>query len=1768
INGAEDNAAPASSDWTLAIDEDETYTFTVSDFPFTDTDTGDALDHVTITSLPSNGVLTYNGTAITGPLPSGGLVVSASDITSGLLTYTPGEHEPTDDTDPSTPINDGTGYADFTFTVSDGVEDSGSQTTTINVTPVADTPILNASLGNPTANYEAAVSDEYYSPENVTQIMEDMGLTSEIYTPIGTNDGEVIWGTDGADNIIGNGGNDLIFADPDGQGAFGPPDQAQGGEGDDVIVGSDQADHFYGMQGSDIIVSLDSSAIDSIYGGHDPFYDPYNTDPQGTEDTSTDVAIFSQASWDYTVFESSNSLEQGDNGDRALYLNANDGSDDNLAYDIEEYWFTDGRYEWDGSQLVWVGDLPTVEYDLPQSFTYSLDIDATFVDLDNSEIHSVTVSGLADGVLLSAGSYDVATGTWSLSPSELSGLTMTVPVDTADFNVTVTARAEEQANGDFQQVSQVLNVSVPDLAPVAGDSVVNGIEDTTVVFSSSDFNFTDPEGDGMASITVQSLETTGTLRLNGVDVSVGDIITQAQLDAGALTFEPQANDFGNSYDAFEFTVNDASSTGSDSATMTINIAPVNDAPEFLSGTDTASTPANVDVYTLSADEGTTADTTIGSVTAIDADGDDLTYSITGGNTGGLFEIDAQTGAISVTRTVADTDVGSHSLTVSVTDNAGGVDTATVNIALNDVNNQPVALDDTVTIAADSGATVIDVLSNDTDADSDSLTVTAVTQPTHGTVTLLGGVVSYTPEAGFTGTDTFTYTVSDGNGGTDTGTVTVGVPELNDNYGEVYEEAMLLGSNPSSPNEETTGNLLGDDAGLPNGLTLDVNIVGGTVDNSAAGLSVITTAENNVLTVNTDSSSANFGDYTYTLLQPLDHVLTEQDFTNGPEGWSGSGVSEQGDRLRLNQDATATQTFTYADMAGQEVVVEFDLEVSNGWDTSGNSQDYFNITANGTTVYSISPSGGSSVAVSVPVTLDANGQVTLALNANTTANSERAFVDNFSVHATELTDTFTYTLSDGAGFSDSANLNIVIHDDLADTPRDYNESHNINEDQDVSAGDFNLLDNATPQSGSTVESVSDVSIFINGSDASSDFTVTSGSTGSGEVARYTFVHNATYASAELVVYENGEVTWENGYTNLLDFMSPGDMAQLQIGYTSSVGGVTDTSTATVNISGVNDGPVAVVDSGLTSGGFASEFWVYNQGVDGPNLASIAQVIGFSGSTDPDATFISTGFNYSVVRGDSNYSQNQNLGTDDHLENWLADGGDDGSVIRNTSESSGDAIVRFAGAFEVESDGTYTLDIRHDDGFIVFIDGVETFTADFITAPSQFEETTFLTAGTHDVEIYYWDQGGEYVFDGSLYDSSGSDLWTPANVSYRGVPISTDEDESVNIDVLANDWDPEGDSLTVIGVTDGSFGTVTTNGNSVTYSPNAGFFGLDSFTYTISDGNGGTDTVTVPVEVRPENNPADIDLDGDDSSGKDGSDYYTADPLWNPINVVDSDVSITDIDGSNLFSAQIQITNPLAGDVLIVDESSLPSSIGFSYNAGSGIGLLSGFATIAEYEAALELVQLDNDNSNLVGDRVVEISVNDGNDQSAVATSTIRVTNNRSEGNSGDDTIDNSWATTQTVAISGKGGDDTLTAGSLNDSVMGGAGDDTLIGGAGDDVLVGGVGADTFAWQLTDQGTVGAPAQDVVLDFNGSQNDVLDLSDLLQGEEASTDLSEYLHFETSGGDTVVHVSSNGGYSSGYDAAQTDQTITLEGVSLTGSDDNDIINQLITNGQLHID
>ncbi|MFC4723581.1 Ig-like domain-containing protein, partial [Geojedonia litorea] len=150
----------------------------------------------------------------------------------------------------------------------------------------------------------------------------------------------------------------------------------------------------------------------------------------------------------------------------------------------------------------------------------------------------------------------------------------------------------------------------------------------------------------------------------------------------------------------------------------------------------------------------------------------------------------------------------------------GTDTATANenITVNAVNDAPVAVDDLSTTDPNVAVT-IPVLTNDTDIDGDTLSVSSiVTTPTNGTVVINGDdTITYTPNPGFNvGTDTFEYEVCDGSGLCDIALVTVEVPKTflpptaNPDTNSTLENTTLtvaagsgLLSNDTDPNADET-----------------------------------------------------------------------------------------------------------------------------------------------------------------------------------------------------------------------------------------------------------------------------------------------------------------------------------------------------------------------------------------------------------------------------------------------------------------------------------------------------------------------------------------------------------------------------------------------------------------------------------------------------------------------------------------------------------------------------------------------------------------------------------------------------------------------------------------------------------------------------------------------------------------------------------------------------------------------------------------------------
>ncbi|MGD8119267.1 Ig-like domain-containing protein, partial [Vibrio sp. TRT 29B02] len=239
-------------------------------------------------------------------------------------------------------------------------------------------------------------------------------------------------------------------------------------------------------------------------------------------------------------------------------------------------------------------------------------------------------------------------------------------------------------------------------------------EDTTLEIPHSQLLANDFDVDG-DTLTITSVSMT--------DPSHGEV----KLVGGNVVFEP-ADNF-NGVTTFKYTISDGNG-GTDTATVTVNVKPVNDAPEFISGNDQPGDAPNVDVYDFkSVPEQSKAGTLIGVVKAEDVDGDELTYSFSNGElTNGVFNIDPNSGEITLNKEIDDADLGSFELVVEVKDGNGSKDTATVNVDLTNVEE-----DSEIIIDKDEGDSDQGSVTEDLDTDPDT---TGVQLEVSGTLTVI------------------------------------------------------------------------------------------------------------------------------------------------------------------------------------------------------------------------------------------------------------------------------------------------------------------------------------------------------------------------------------------------------------------------------------------------------------------------------------------------------------------------------------------------------------------------------------------------------------------------------------------------------------------------------------------------------------------------------------------------------------------------------------------------------------------------------------------------------------------------------------------------------------------------------------------------------------------------------------------------------------------------------------------------------------------------
>ncbi|WP_371357644.1 tandem-95 repeat protein, partial [Hydrocoleum sp. CS-953] len=222
----------------------------------------------------------------------------------------------------------------------------------------------------------------------------------------------------------------------------------------------------------------------------------------------------------------------------------------------------------------------TIEEDSSHRFA---ETDFSFDDIDGDTLASITITSLPTTGTLQLNETDV-TANQIITAEDIPNLVFTPEADgngtNTNFNFTVNDGTENS------QIANTITIDVTALndAPTAADNTITIEEDNSHTFTETDFSFDDIDGDTLASITITSLPTAGTLQLNGTNVTANQIIARAEISN--LVFTPAENGNGTNYANFNFSVNDSTTESETANTITINVTPVNDAPTAADNTIT------------------------------------------------------------------------------------------------------------------------------------------------------------------------------------------------------------------------------------------------------------------------------------------------------------------------------------------------------------------------------------------------------------------------------------------------------------------------------------------------------------------------------------------------------------------------------------------------------------------------------------------------------------------------------------------------------------------------------------------------------------------------------------------------------------------------------------------------------------------------------------------------------------------------------------------------------------------------------------------------------------------------------------------------------------------------------------------------------------------------------------------------------------------------------------------------------------------------------
>jgi len=1079
-------------------------------------------------------------------------------------------------------------------------------------------------------------------------------------------------------------------------------------------------------------------------------------------------------------------------------------------------------------------------------------------------------------------------------------------------------------NGETDNTTVTIVVAAINDAPIAANDTTVTNEDQQITLNVI-FNDTDIEGDPLQVVIV----TQG---------GNGSVINN---NNGTLTYVPFSNYSGT--DTFTYTITDGNG-GISTASVMVTIAPVNDAP--IAVDDFAYTP-----------EGTRV-TIIVLANDLDVDGDVINVtSVTQPPEG---QVNVRSDGTIRYEPVDDDFTGTETFTYTITDGNGRFDTGTVTVVVGPINDDPIALDDRDVTQEDQKVTT-NVLANDRDPEKEPLVVFSVTQGSNGLVINNNdGTITYVPRPNYNGTDSYTYSITDGKGGTASATVDITILPRNDPPTAVLDIASTLEDTP------ITYDVLANDFDV-DGDPIDVfkltqGTNGTTVDNGDGTITYTPRSNFTGVDTYTYEITDGFGEYSTALVSIWVGIINDPPVAI-------DDIANTFEDLPVTTDVLANDSDPENDVLTVIIVTQpsFGTVLDNGDGTityspianfSGNDTYTYTITDNmggiatATVTVIVDNANDDPIAIDdfdgtieeVPITtdvlvndVDLEGDVLTITSVNQPTNGTVVNNGNGTITYTPNanfngSDSYLYNITDGNGGSATATVTIYINpiqdpptavDDIVSTPMDVQVTSNVlANDFDVD-GDVISVINVVPGANGSV---------VNNGDGTITYTPNSGFTGV-DIITYTITDGkGSISSATVTIY----VGITNNPPTAVDDNGTTDE------------NIPVTTGVLFNDSDPDLDPLTITAITQPANGVVMD--------NGNGTITYTPDLNFNG---PDSyTYTITdgrgGTATATVSITVNPINNPPIANDD-FENTAEDTGVILAVLINDTDVDGDPlnIVGFTqganGSVTDNGDGTLTYQPNAN------FSGTDTFT--YIAGDGN--------GGADGATVT--------IVMGAVNDS-------PNAIDDTDI---TDEDISITTDVLSNDSDPEGDPISIVSVTQPANGSIVDNGDgTITYTPGTNFNGADTYTYIITDGNGGLSSGLVTITVNPINDPPLAIEDLNNTTDED----TTVD-----INVVIND---SDVDGTLDLNSIAIITPSSNGNLVDNGDGTLTYTPDPDFNGPDAFSY-----TISDNDGAV---------SNIVDVEITVVDINDPpvalNDTTATSEETAVIINVAANDTDLDGTID--------------------------------------------------------------------------------------------------------------------------------------------------------------------